>query len=177
MPGIAECDGHAGHGLKRYFVIVGNKLLHTFLGVGRGVKRFDRWLMFAGADFETNMASCSWMCAESSSMMPHKSFVADRAMDRAVIIFAECRQFARVIQVRMASRRRRQLVSGSNGKFLLSASDSWRWPWNNPHSSSSFLPFDLDEIHRTVVVRAAPKKWIFMGQRKAQAAPRRQLRL
>src|SRR5258708_26345738 len=53
----------------------------------------------------------------------------------------------------------------SNGKQQLRLFASSRCPWSRPHSSNSFLPLTSMRYIEPVVVRAAPKKWIFMARR------------
>jgi len=40
--------------------------------------------------------------------------------------------------------------------------DSSRWPWNKPHSSKRRWPLTSNRYIEPVVVRVAPKKWIFI---------------
>jgi hypothetical protein len=81
---------------------VRDELLHTFLRVGRGVKRLDRRLMFFRADFGDEN---SVLFLNVRGIQKHDSAKVTRggrAMNRAVVSFAQTWKFARVIQMRMA---------------------------------------------------------------------------
>ena len=102
VSGVAERDGHAGHGFERLFVIVGDELRHAFLGVGRGVKRLDGRLMFFGAHFG-NEKRVLFLNVRGVEQHDAAQIARGRsAMDRAVVSFAQARQFAGVVQMRMA---------------------------------------------------------------------------
>ena len=123
-----------------------DQLLYTFLGVGRGVKRLDGRLMFSGADFRDEHRILLLDVRGIKSMMPHKVAGGGRAMDRTVIIFAEARQLAGVIQMRMAQDHcvHRRVSNGKNFielfRFLAMALEQTAF-------EQQVFAVDLNEIH------------------------------
>jgi len=123
-------------------------LRHTFLGVGRGVKRFDWRLMLFGADFgnENRVLLLNVRGVEQHDTAEVAR--GGRAMDRAVVIFAQARQLARMIQMRMAqddgvhqSRVERQNFIELL-RFLAMTLEQTAF-------EQQLFTVDLDEIHRT----------------------------
>ena len=164
-PGVAERDGDAGHGFKRPARNrAATSCCTAFFGVGDGVKRFDRRLMFFARAFFGNEGGVLFLNVRR--IHEHDAAQVARgggAMDRAVVtLFARGSAACPRDPGARGSRRRRPPAAGRTAKLHCAGSDSWRWPWNKPHSSNSLLPLTSMRYMEPVVVRAAPKKWIFM---------------
>ena len=142
----SECHGHAGHGLKRIFVIVGDELRHTFLGVSGGVKRLDGRLMFFCAHFGDKHGVLFLDVRRVHQHDAAQVARSGRAMDGAVVVFAQARQLARVVQVRVAQDDGVHLPRVKRQNFI----ELLRFPAmaleQTAFKQKSFA-VDLDEIH------------------------------
>ena len=146
VSGVAKGDGHAGHRLKRFFIIVRDELLHAFLGVRRGVKRLDRRLMFSRADFGNEHGVLLLNVRRVQQHDAAQIFCSGRAMDRAVVSFAQARQLARVIQMRMAQDDGVHLLRVERQNFI----ERLRFlamALEQTAFEQKFFAVDLDEIH------------------------------
>ncbi len=103
VPGIAERDGDAVRDRKRPLVADGDELVQRFLGIGNGVKRFDRRKFFLRALFGDKRGVVH---LDVRGVHEHDAAQVARgegAMDVAgVALLDQVRQVARVIHVRVA---------------------------------------------------------------------------
>ena len=103
VSGVAERDGHAVQHRKRTVVIEGDKLFERLLGVGGGVKRFDGRQFLFRALFGDE---CGVILLDLRRIHQHDAGQVargERAVDVAgITLFAEIRQIARVVNVRVA---------------------------------------------------------------------------
>ena len=166
MSGIAERYRYPVHDGKRTVVVDGDKLADRLLGIDRCVKRFDRRLAVFGAFFGNE---CRVVALNLRGIFEHDGREVACGKGAINIAFeslaAKVRQISAVIDMSMTEDRGLDFF-GSKGKVRLRSMDSSRWPWNKPHSSNNFLPLTSMRYMEPVVVRDAPKKWIFIGKRK-----------
>ena len=164
VPGVAERDRHAVEHRKGAVVIEGDELLERLLGVGIGVKRFDRreFLLraFFGDERRVGLLDLRGIHEHDAGQVAR----GERAVNVAgVTLLAQVRQIAGMVNVRVAQHHGVHLLR-VEGKTAIALDGFLAPALEQAAFEQQLLPLISSRYIEPVVVRVAPKKWICIRQ-------------